>query len=106
MENIRDILARNIKENRRKRGLTQAKLAEKADITTQYIAMIEVSRKFPTPEMLERIAKALEIETYQLFSADPTVEAALERLYRTVAQDIERVVAEAVQKALSGKCRD
>jgi transcriptional regulator with XRE-family HTH domain len=103
MENIRDILAKNIKENRRKRGLTQAKLAEKADITTQYIAMIEVSRKFPTPEMLERIAKALEIETYQLFSADPTLEAALERLYQTVANDIEQVVAEAIGKALSDK---
>jgi transcriptional regulator with XRE-family HTH domain len=103
MENIRDILAKNIKENRRKRGLTQAKLAEKADITTQYIAMIEVSRKFPTPEMLERIAKALEIETYQLFSADPALEAALERLYQTVANDIEQVVAEAIEKALSDK---
>jgi transcriptional regulator with XRE-family HTH domain len=106
MENIRDILAKNIKENRRKCGLTQAKLAEKADITTQYIAMIEVSRKFPTPDILERIAKALEIETYQLFSAAPTLEAALDRLYRTVASDIERVVADAIQKALSGKCAD
>jgi transcriptional regulator with XRE-family HTH domain len=106
MENIRDILAKNIKENRRKHGLTQAKLAEKADITTQYIAMIEVSRKFPTPEMMERIAKALEIETYQLFSADPTLEAALERLYQTVAHNIEQVVAEAIQKALSDKCAD
>ena len=106
MENIRDILAKNIKENRRKCGLTQAKLAEKADITTQYIAMIEVSRKFPTPEMLERIAKALEIETYQLFSADPTLEVALQRLYETVASDIERVVTEAIEKALSGKNKE
>lgn len=106
MESIRDILAKNIKENRRKLGLTQAKLAEKADITTQYIAMIEVSRKFPTPEMLERIAKALEIETYQLFSADPTLEAALQRLYQTVASDIGRLVAEAIEKALSGKGKE
>jgi transcriptional regulator with XRE-family HTH domain len=102
MESIRDILAKNMKEHRRKRGLTQAKLAEKADITTQYIAMIEVSRKFPTPEMLERIAGALEIETYQLFSADPSLEAALQRMYQTVANDIERVVAKAIEKALSG----
>ncbi|MDR1031443.1 MAG: helix-turn-helix transcriptional regulator [Treponema sp.] len=106
MENIRDILEKNIKGNRRKRGLTQAKLVEKADITTQYIVMIEVSRKFPTPEILERIARALEIETYQLFSAGPTREAALERLYQTVAHNIEQVVTEAIQKALSGKCTD
>jgi transcriptional regulator with XRE-family HTH domain len=100
MESIRDILARNMKAHRKKCGLTQAKLAEKADITTQYIAMIEVSRKFPTPEMMERIARALEIETYQLFSTDPSLEAALQQLYRTVADDIERVVAEAIDKKL------
>jgi hypothetical protein len=49
------------------------------------------------------IHTALEIETFQLFSADPTLEAALEHLYQTVAHDIERVVAEAIQKALSAK---
>jgi transcriptional regulator with XRE-family HTH domain len=100
MKSIRDILAKNMKKHRRECGLTQAKLAEKADITTQYIAMIEVSRKFPTPEMMERIAHALEIETYQLFSTDPSLESALQHLYRTVADDIERVVAEAIEKKL------
>jgi transcriptional regulator with XRE-family HTH domain len=106
MENIREILAKNMKLNRRKNGLTQTALAEKAGITTQYIAMIEVCKKFPAPAMLERIARALEIETYQLFSADPALEAALERLYRTVANDIEQVVTEAIQKALGNNRKD
>jgi transcriptional regulator with XRE-family HTH domain len=106
MESIRNILARNMKKYRLKCGLTQAKLAEKAGITTQYIAMIEVSRKFPTPEMLERIATALEIETYQLFSADPTLEVALERLYQTVANNIEHVVAESIEKTLLKKTKE
>ena len=52
MTNLRDILANNLKENRKKCGFSQAKLSEKARISTQYIAMIEVSRKFPTPEVL------------------------------------------------------
>jgi transcriptional regulator with XRE-family HTH domain len=106
MENIREILAKNMKINRRNCGLTQAALAEKAGITTQYIAMIEVCKKFPTPEMLERIAQALGIETYQLFSADPGLEASLERLYQTVANDIEQVVARAIEKTLADKCND
>ncbi|GHV72013.1 hypothetical protein AGMMS49928_26900 [Spirochaetia bacterium] len=105
MENIREILAKNMKINRRKSGLTQATLAEKADITTQYIAMIEVCKKFPTPEMLERIARALGIETYQLFSADPALEASLERLYQTVANDIGQLVAETIQKAFADNCK-
>jgi len=104
MASIRDILANNLKENRKKCGLSQAKLAEKANITTQYIAMIEVSRKFPTPEMLDRLAKALEIETYQLFIVKPSPEDAMERLHDTLVGNIERVVGEAVEKAIASKC--
>ncbi len=64
--NIRDILAKNIKENRRKLGLSQEKLAEKAGISTPFLAMIEVSRKFPTPGVLEKLAGALEIQKFLL----------------------------------------
>jgi transcriptional regulator with XRE-family HTH domain len=103
MASLRDILAQNLKENRKRCGLSQAKLAEKANITTQYIAMIEVSRKFPTPEMLDRLASALEIETYQLFIVKPSPEDAMERLHDTLVGNIERVVSEAVEKALAAK---
>jgi transcriptional regulator with XRE-family HTH domain len=105
MESIRDILAYNLKENRKKCGLSQAKLAEKANITTQYIAMIEVSRKFPTPEMLDRLATALEIETYQLFIVKPAPEDAMERLHDTLVNNIERVVAEAVEKSIAANSK-
>jgi transcriptional regulator with XRE-family HTH domain len=106
MTKIRDILANNLKENRRKCGISQAKLAEKADISTQYIAMIELSRKFPTPEMLDRIAKALDIEAHELFSVPPGPEEALERLHQEILVDIERVVGEAVERAVAGKCKE
>ena len=106
MASIRDILAYNLKESRRKCGIFQAKLAEKANITTQYIAMIEVSRKFPTPDMLERIAKALEIETYELFKVKPSPEDAMERFHDTLVRNIERLVSEAVEKTLSKKCNE
>jgi predicted transcriptional regulator len=81
MTSIRDILAYNLKENRKKCGLSQAKLAEKANITTQYIAMIEVSRKFPTPE------------------------DAMERLHDTLVGNIERVVATAIEKSIATNCK-
>ncbi|MDR0501708.1 MAG: helix-turn-helix transcriptional regulator [Treponema sp.] len=103
MTSIRDILAHNLKENRKKCGFSQVKLAEKASITTQYIAMIEVSRKFPTPEMLDRLANALDIETYQLFLVKTSPEDAMERLHNTLVCNIERVVSEAVEKAINVK---
>jgi transcriptional regulator with XRE-family HTH domain len=99
--NIRDILANNIKENRRKCGFSQEKLAEKAGISTPFVAMIEVSRKFPTPDVLDRIAGALNIKTYQLFAVPPSPEEALERLHDTLATNLERLIGEAVKKAVT-----
>jgi transcriptional regulator with XRE-family HTH domain len=105
MTSIRDILANNLKENRKRCGFSQAKLAEEADTSTQYIAMIEVSRKFPTPEMLDRLAKALKIETYELFVVKPSPEDAMERLHDTLVSNIERIVGEAVEKTIAEKCK-
>ena len=103
MTSIRDILANNLKENRKRCGFSQAKLAEEADTSTQYIAMVEIARKFPTPKMLDRLAEALGIETYELFEVKPSPEDAMNRLHDTLAKNIERVVGEAVEKALAEK---
>ncbi|MCL2194098.1 MAG: helix-turn-helix transcriptional regulator [Treponema sp.] len=101
--NIRDILARNIKENRRKNGLSQEKLAERAGISTPFVAMIEVSRQFPTPDVLDKIAGALNIKTWQLFAVLPTPEDVMERLHMSIVKDIEQVVSEAVKTAIANE---
>jgi transcriptional regulator with XRE-family HTH domain len=59
MTNVKQILAQNLKENRRRLGITQPELAERAGMSTQYLAMIEIARKFPTADILERLAAAL-----------------------------------------------
>jgi len=98
---IREILAFNIKENRRKNGFSQERLAEKAGISTPFIAMIEVSRKFPTPEVLDKIADALNIKTWQLFAVSPDPEEAMERLHTSIVKDINNVVSTAVKNAVA-----
>jgi len=103
MTNIRDILAGNLKENRRKCGITQSKLAEKAGVSTQYIAMIETSRQFPTPEVLERIGAAFGIEAYELFAVPPSPESSVERLHKDIIREIREVIVEVLEKALSDK---
>ena len=100
MTNIRQLLAFNIKENRRKLGLSQAKLAEKAELSTQYLAMIELTHKFPSPEKLEQIALALEIDTPELFSMPPSVKIASLKLQRAIITDIEKAVEDNVQTAI------
>ena len=103
MINLREILATNLKENRRKCGVSQAKLAEQSGISTQYIAMIELSRQFPTPDVLEQIATALGIEAYELFSVPPSPESSMERLHKDIIKEIREVIVEVLEKALADK---
>ena len=103
MTNLRDILANNIRENRRKCGISQAKLAEMSGISTQYIAMIELSRQFPSPEILERIAAALGIQAHELFSVPPSGESSMEKLHKDIVKEIREVIVEVLEKALGDK---
>jgi len=101
MTNIKDIFAYNLKLKRQKCGLTQAKLAEKVGVSTHHIAMIEIARHYPTLELVERIATALDIEIFELFIVKPTPENAMERLHDTLVGNLERVVADAIEKNIS-----
>jgi transcriptional regulator with XRE-family HTH domain len=97
---IREVLALNLKRNRQKCNLTQEKLAEKAGISAHYLAMVEVAKKFPTPEMLDKLAKALDIETVQLFDISSTPEGALLHLEQSIVANIEKVVSAAVKQTV------
>lgn len=103
MINIRDVLAGNLKENRRKFGISQSKLAEKAGISTQYIAMIELTRQFPTPDVLEKIATVFGIEAHELFAVQPSPESSLERLHKDIIKEVREVITEVLEKKLADK---
>jgi len=88
MTDIRKVLAANIKSFRNEMGLTQSKLAERANTSTRHIAMIEVCKNFPSPEMIERIAGALQKDTIDLFSIPPVQK----EWKRTILTDIEKLI--------------
>jgi transcriptional regulator with XRE-family HTH domain len=64
---LREIFILNLKKFRKIQHLSQMDLAEKCDTAASYIGEIEIGRKFPSIEMIEKIAEALNIEAYQLF---------------------------------------
>ena len=64
---LRQILSKNIKSLRSQRSLSQIELAEKADISIPFLSNIERSNKWPHPDTLVKIAKALDVEVYSLF---------------------------------------
>jgi len=60
----------NLKKYRKKRRISQRKLAEILNTSTSYIGEIEINNKCPSMEMVARIAKALNIEPFRLFLDD------------------------------------
>jgi len=101
MTSLRSVLAFNMKVQRQILGISQAKLAEKVNTSTHYIGMIESEKKFPTPEMLERIAAALEIDAPALFSLKsyPVSESGtIAKFHEQVLNDIAQVVAYRVKE--------
>lgn len=69
-QNIKQIVAYNLKRIRKERGLTQAELAELADISNTYIANIECGRTWISDKTLERFTAALAIEPQELFALE------------------------------------
>jgi transcriptional regulator with XRE-family HTH domain len=67
---------------------------------------LEIARSFPASEVLERIAKALNIEIYELLLVPQSPKEELEKLRRTIIDEIKQTVDDSIQKALSGKCKE
>jgi transcriptional regulator with XRE-family HTH domain len=97
MTDLRELLAKNIKEYRKLRGFSQENLAERAGTSTTHIGMIEIGKSFPSPQMLAKIAEALGIDTPELFSIEkahimPVQNISLQRLYQNILGDFEGIV--------------
>lgn len=48
-------------------------LASRADLSSGYVGEIEMGRKFPMPEVLERLAAALETKPFALIMGEDDV---------------------------------
>lgn len=60
------IIASNVKEARKRQGLTQQDLSEKTGLMRQHIGKIESGNKSITIITLETLAKALELDIVEL----------------------------------------
>ncbi len=52
-----------IKETRKKQGLTQEQLAEKVDITLEYISQIERGLKMPSMQVFIKLVEVLDVSS-------------------------------------------
>jgi transcriptional regulator with XRE-family HTH domain len=70
---LRGVLSKNIKRYRVIHNLTQAELAELADISVNFLSNIENGNKWVSPQTLVKFASALNTEPFELFKPEETL---------------------------------
>jgi transcriptional regulator with XRE-family HTH domain len=70
---LRTVLSKRIKLFRNSRGWSQADLAEKAEISITFLSDIERGNKWPHPDTLTNLARALDIEVHKFFMPEEPI---------------------------------
>ena len=63
-------IGKRITERRKKLGMTQETLAEKGDLTPQFVSYAESGKRAMRPENVIKMAKALEVSADYLLTGD------------------------------------
>lgn len=92
---ISTLFSENIRRIRKEKSLTQEQLAEQAGISTRHLSDIERADSFPSPEVIEQIAKVLEIPSYSLFI--PLEQSRIEIIY---THKIKKLLETEISKTL------
>lgn len=94
--NILASIGKRIQGIREKAGFTQEQLEEKTGVNTKYISAIERGQKNVTVKTLEKIAKGLNVELYELFLISEEIGSE-----KAVKKAIDTLIKEADIKTLS-----
>ncbi|WP_219835364.1 helix-turn-helix domain-containing protein [Paenibacillus sp. R14(2021)] len=68
MDTVRKLIGKKIRAIRREKGLTQVKLADKAQLMYQYVGAVERGTRNISLDSLERIITALDVDLEQFIN--------------------------------------
>jgi transcriptional regulator with XRE-family HTH domain len=97
-KDLRRILSANIKRFRNRRAWSQAKLAEKIDLSTNFLSDIETGKGWVSPLTLVKLAKALDIEVYELFKPEEALPADVKGIITQYTRDIAATITDSLDK--------
>ena len=99
---LQDRVSLRIKTIRKRRGLTQAHLAEKIGRTGDAISQLERGLSLPSFETLDRLAQALDVPIRDFFDADHTEQGSAQRrkLLTEVIDMVRRMTDKELQTAV------
>jgi len=105
---LKDIFVKNLKKYRREKKISQMALAELCGTSTSYIGQIEIGNRFPSIDMIEKIAEALQIKPYLLFFSEKGNELTetrtpneKETLSDTMKDDLIKRLTDAVRRVIN-----
>ncbi|MDR1143051.1 MAG: helix-turn-helix domain-containing protein [Spirochaetaceae bacterium] len=95
-KDVRTLLSSNVRRLRRFREWSQAKLAEKIDVSVNFLADIETGKSWVSSLTLAKLANAFEIAVYELFR-EPAKDETRDLLVRLVS-DISSTLNQSLEK--------
>ena len=95
-QNLRILLGKGIRFYRQQRQLSQATLAEKANISITFLSNIERGIKYPASDTLSAIANGLDVDVFELFRHDHSP-AEKRKLFERFKIDISKNVLETLE---------
>ena len=96
---LRAVFINNLKRSRKENKLSQMALAEKCGTSASYIGEIEIGKKFPSVEMVQKFADALNIKPYKLFMEENDIYVAnlspqkRQRLVEKLQESVEEIIS-------------
>lgn len=80
-KDVRTLLAHNMKRYRSILHISQMRLAAKVGCSSTMIGNVEILKRFPSPENLNKIARALHVHPSELFKEESLAINQIQALY-------------------------
>lgn len=90
---IQALFSRNLKRLRGLANISQIQLADRVDLSNNFINDIENGKKWVSPETIAKLSKALKAEPYQFFISDPIWNSQAAEMFSLYLDDLENTHA-------------
>jgi transcriptional regulator with XRE-family HTH domain len=98
---LRKIVRKNIRRFRDYRQWTQAELAEKLDISINFLSDIENGKKWISPATMVKFASVLHVEPYELFKPADIPPPAVAALFSKYNDEVVSAVSDSLKQVYS-----
>jgi len=101
-QELRGILSKNIKRCRKREKISQMELAERMDISTNFLSDIEGCKNWVSSATLVKLAAALNVEPYELLKADALLSEKEKNILKSYADENMKAVLSVASQLAGG----